>query len=353
MSPRSVCGQCAGIINHRTSKAVTCVKCDLNYHRDCAKLTVKRYEEILEKSLRWMCMTCNKERLEKGTDANEESKLVENDDSKNALMNLLADMVKKLDAIMLNQNLLSDEITEIKTSMAELRRTIIDNNHITLPTTIKSLTREASPVREVIIQPKESNIGGLPLVNPYINLQSIVNNDCNDSNESDSADFVDLRKRFHDLLDVQFSLNADHMLHPVPNISIQTSVGNLNNDNNEIGARNATVLKSLHLLGKNVELNSLNKHFHISPFDVSVTAHSIMKYIAENCKMDKDQIRIRRLTKKGQDITALKHVNFKIETSAEISNIISQQSFWPHHIKVKPWVYKTTATRSQPSTHFL
>lgn len=66
-------------------------------------------------------------------------------------------------------------------------------------------------------------------------------------------------------------------------------------------------MKNLHLLGGNVKVNAspntFNKQFHVSPFDIRIKPENILDYIADNAKIDRKRIKIRRLTKKGQDIS--------------------------------------------------
>lgn len=112
---------------------------------------------------------------------------------------------------------------------------------------------------------------------------------------------------------------------------------------------NGTAMKSLHLLGGNVNASTLNKHLHISPFDITITSDSIIDYITNNARVNKKRIKIRRLTKKGQDLSELRYVNFKIETDDETSDIIMRQNFWPSHIRIKPWTVKNEAPVYTPS----
>lgn len=119
MKPRGVCTQCAGIVNYRTSKAITCVKCDQTYHRDCANLTVVKYEEILKNNLRWMCAVCNVEKqqqqlyvasdLDKDKETSEERRMMDV-------------IINKLDLVLESQNVIKDEMAGLKAEMAELKK---------------------------------------------------------------------------------------------------------------------------------------------------------------------------------------------------------------------------------------
>ena len=108
---------------------------------------------------------------------------------------------------------------------------------------------------------------------------------------------------------------------------------------------------SVHLLGENVYSNMFNKAFHISPFNVSVTPDNVINYIAANAEIDKKRLKVHRLTKRGQDVSNLRHVNFKIETDEATSKIISRSSFWPSHVTIKPWTPKDVPNNARE--HFL
>lgn len=132
------------------------------------------------------------------------------------------------------------------------------------------------------------------------------------------------------------NLRTDDYIQP----KVQTIVSNQNQN-----------MKSLHLLGGNVNVNAssntFNKQFHVSPFDIRIKPNNILDYIADNAKIDRKRIKIRRLTKKGQDVSELSHVNFKIETDEEISSAILQLNFWPSHITIKPWIVKEVLTTTE------
>lgn len=127
------------------------------------------------------------------------------------------------------------------------------------------------------------------------------------------------------------SLNSDPL-----QINEQVCAAQLKHTSSDAEA--VTSKRNVHLLGNKVSSPSLDNHFHISPFHTTVTSDDILQYIAENSVIDKNKVRIRRLTKKGQDISSLKHINFKIETDDEISKVILNSNFWPNHIRIKSWI---------------
>lgn len=109
-------------------------------------------------------------------------------------------------------------------------------------------------------------------------------------------------------------------------------------------------MKNVQLLGVNVRSTVLNRNFHISPFDVKVTPKCIVDFIVANAEIDRKRIKVRRLTKTGQDISALSHVNFKIETDDEIADVVTQSKFWPSHILIKSWVAKNDPSAKSTSS---
>lgn len=44
-----------------------------------------------------------------------------------------------------------------------------------------------------------------------------------------------------------------------------------------------------------------------------------------------------RLTKRNQDLALLSFVNFKIETTDRIANIINNDAFWPDSVVISAW----------------
>lgn len=84
----------------------------------------------------------------------------------------------------------------------------------------------------------------------------------------------------------------------------------------------------------------LNREFHVTKFNPAITPLQIKDYIVKKIDCNSCDIRVFRLTKKNQDLTKLKYVNFKIETLDYVANIISEQSFWPLHCSISPFIRK-------------
>lgn len=122
--------------------------------------------------------------------------------------------------------------------------------------------------------------------------------------------------------------------------------------NESVALQNITTRKSPHRLGSNVRPPSCKVHFHLSPLDIQVTPNDIADYITENChkSTNRTDIRIRPLLKKGQDVNSLSFITYKVETSHDIGEMISQPGFWPQYIRLKPWIQKS---KSSSSSSFL
>lgn len=112
-----------------------------------------------------------------------------------------------------------------------------------------------------------------------------------------------------------------------------------------ISQSNSTaLLKSTHLLGQRIPHKSFENHYHLSPIDINVTPDNITDYIAENAQVNKNQLRIHRLVRRGRDISTLSYVTFKIETNQDVGHLIVQPNFWPRHVNIKPWIKKDSTT---------
>ncbi|KAJ6642671.1 RNA-directed DNA polymerase from mobile element jockey [Pseudolycoriella hygida] len=119
MAPREICALCDTTVNNRTSKGIICVKCDQTYHRDCANITMAKYDEIQKKKIKWLCNVCILEKKDKNPSASDEPLY-----DKAADKHSLGEINKKLDMILQQQNAFKYEIAEVKTAMADLRQTV-------------------------------------------------------------------------------------------------------------------------------------------------------------------------------------------------------------------------------------
>lgn len=172
-----------------------------------------------------------------------------------------------------------------------------------------------------------------------------------------SSDSSECHSEHNNALPADMTTNNLDQFPPIDELLI---INPTNSDTDDIDSRfshatptNVTSKRCLHLLGNGVPSAFLKHNFHISPFNTSVSPDDIMQYIAENAAIDKNQLIIRRLTKNGQDLSTLRHINFKIETNATIAKEILESNFWPKHIKIKPWVSKSKPSQHPLPTSFL
>lgn len=105
------------------------------------------------------------------------------------------------------------------------------------------------------------------------------------------------------------------------------------NDNNRIKLNSAN--------SKNcTDVHNLNHEFHISNFNPNTSTDDIHMYINTKFETKENSIRIIRLTKKNQDVSKLKFINFKIETCREYAELINGIDFWPDFCRIKPFIRK-------------
>lgn len=82
------------------------------------------------------------------------------------------------------------------------------------------------------------------------------------------------------------------------------------------------------------------RELFITRFRNNVTSDQILKYMLRNSHIDSEKVRVIRLTRRGQDVSKLSFVSFKIETNDEIAEILLRKHFWPTHCKASDFVRK-------------
>lgn len=82
------------------------------------------------------------------------------------------------------------------------------------------------------------------------------------------------------------------------------------------------------------------REFHLSKLDPSCSTDRVFQYISSKCEITSNELRVFRLTKKGQNISHLKFVNFKIEITDDYSELINSENFWPKHCIISPFKRK-------------
>lgn len=82
------------------------------------------------------------------------------------------------------------------------------------------------------------------------------------------------------------------------------------------------------------------KEFHLSKLSTNVSSEQIFDYISSKIQLQRNEVNVFRLTKKGQDLSRLKFVNFKLETNDRVAQLINDKNFWPNYCSIKPFVRK-------------
>lgn len=221
-----------------------------------------------------------------------------------------------------------------------------------------------------IIQPIES-----PLVNT-INLDELVSHNAqNGQSKRATGNFIAMEKQKeaiaqtnndnHEIVPETFKSNMQKRQMPTlsgyePGNGLLTDNVNTSESHNVTETfSNDVLINELDLIisssdadnTKNEQPNPVNeaanicKELHLSKVDPNTPADSIIDYISSKTMINsKNDVRVFRLTKKGQDISRLKYVNFKIETTEEIASIINHLHFWPPHCNIAPFVRKCIGT---------
>lgn len=74
----------------------------------------------------------------------------------------------------------------------------------------------------------------------------------------------------------------------------------------------------------------------MSRLNPSVTEEDIRDYITTNTSASSN-FNVRKLVKRGQDLTQLNFVSFKVDVNAADFDILKVQSAWPVGVAVRPW----------------
>lgn len=137
------------------------------------------------------------------------------------------------------------------------------------------------------------------------------------------------------------NIQADDMNHGQHNQTVNPS------DSNAIDTvRNKDIHKSKKTNQTKTQIvrTDLNQEFHLRKLSPSVTVDHIISYILSklnsNQNSDHNDLRVFRLTKKNQDISRLKFVNFKIETNETVAKAINNNDFWLRPCSISPFIRK-------------
>lgn len=90
-------------------------------------------------------------------------------------------------------------------------------------------------------------------------------------------------------------------------------------------------------------LASLDKELYVTKFGNHTTCDDIKRYISSKGDYDLSQMKIIQLVKKGQDVSVLTFVSFKIETCKEIAEQLLTPKFWPKGSYAKEFIRKMSS----------
>ena len=93
----------------------------------------------------------------------------------------------------------------------------------------------------------------------------------------------------------------------------------------------------------------LPSHYHLSKFKTDVKPQDIIRYVFDKSEQIVGDIRVIRLTKRTQDVSQLNFINFKIETTNEIGELLCANDFWPKFCKITQFKRKSNGGQSHVS----
>lgn len=99
-----------------------------------------------------------------------------------------------------------------------------------------------------------------------------------------------------------------------------------------------------------------NKALHVSQLDKSVTLEQITDFIATNASLEPNtDFKCTLLVKKGQDLSKLSFISYKVDVIEEKCAALFEEEFWDEGVQIRPFVPSTTLgdfivapTRHQP-----
>lgn len=112
---------------------------------------------------------------------------------------------------------------------------------------------------------------------------------------------------------------------------------------------------------KRVEKPNFSKSVWVSGFGPDTPSEQISNYILQNTTItDKAKFNIHKLVKKGQDVSSLKFVSFKIEVNDVEFDLLVDPDSWPENVRVREFLRERNlgdffpslkAKKSDTSTH--
>lgn len=92
------------------------------------------------------------------------------------------------------------------------------------------------------------------------------------------------------------------------------------------------------------------RELYLTKFKTHISVDNIKSYLTD--KNIVGDFRISRLIRQNEDITKYSFVSFKIDTTNEIAEIITNKSFWPHNCTIKNFVRKNKLDTVQNHRNF-
>ena len=142
---------------------------------------------------------------------------------------------------------------------------------------------------------------------------------------------------------VEHSVNVRDIPAPQPSHTVH-----IQNDTSQVeicGTSSGTIATSSNVLASTI----LPSHFHLSNLATNISSHDLLQYILDKTGLSTEKIRVIRLTKKNQDLSLLNFINFKIETTSEMGDLICAPEFFPKSSKIVPFARKSVGRLSQGS----
>lgn len=110
-----------------------------------------------------------------------------------------------------------------------------------------------------------------------------------------------------------------------------------------MGTKSATMRLNVVHKPERVEKPVFGKAIWVSGLAPTTTEQEIIDYIVNDTPInDKSKFRVHKLVKKGQDLSTLKFVSFKVEVNEGDFDVLCDPSTWEANVFVREFVQNTT-----------
>lgn len=267
---------------------------------------------------------------------------------------MISEIREKCDQIEIKMNYLTENLSKIniQTSNTASNPSSIEEYTETLgaPTVISSSTQTSIDLQS--FQCPEHN-SSLTTGNPTamsMHIQEAMTHLKNTNNVPETSNFK-VQKR-------QKMPNSSGSRPGIESIDISTNISTTEESalsalrSLEFPDDSIAVTPTLQIANKTDAINivsDLDQEICISNFDNKTTCKNIENYISHKGNFDMSKIKVIRLTKKGQDLSLLSFISFKIETKDPIATQLLQPEFWPINCTSKRFVRKHHTPKSVAS----